>query len=84
MSLVQQFRDRHGRLSELQEMPAHIPPVAKHVYFRDVIGNVSTSAVRMTAQGVRAWLLPKFLLPGGFRCVSAQPLRLVKVIIKPV
>lgn len=36
-----------------QELPADAPAVARHVYFRDTIGNVSTSAMRMTKQGVR-------------------------------
>ena len=38
----------------MQELPADAPVTAKHLYFRDAIGNVSTSAVRKSLQQVRA------------------------------
>lgn len=39
-------------LISLQELPADVPLNAKHLYFRDAIGNVSTSAVRQSLQAV--------------------------------
>lgn len=53
--------------ASFRELPAEVPPRASHIYFRDVIGNVSTSFVRVSgnSRGIAA-LLPRTPLFGGW------------------
>jgi oligosaccharyltransferase complex subunit alpha (ribophorin I) len=52
--------------SAFRELPADAPVTAKHLYFRDAIGNVSTSAVRKSLQQITVALLPRIPLYGGW------------------
>ncbi len=54
-------------LGAAPQLPAVIPPKARWIYFRDDIGNISTSRLRSTQQGVQVVLVPRFPLFGGWR-----------------
>jgi oligosaccharyltransferase complex subunit alpha (ribophorin I) len=49
------------------QLPAIIPPNSRWIYFRDDIGNISTSRLRPIQQGVQVVLVPRFPLFGGWR-----------------
>ena len=49
------------------QLPAVMPPTARWIYFRDDIGNISSSRLRPTQQGMQAVLIPRFPLFGGWR-----------------
>ena len=44
-----------------------LPPSAKDVYYRDEIGNISTSHMHETDDGVELELRPRFPLFGGWK-----------------
>jgi len=44
-----------------------LPPGASDVYYRDDIGNISTSTFKVTSKGVELHLLPRFPLFGGWK-----------------
>lgn len=48
-------------------LTAKLPPTAADIYFRDRIGNISTSTVRPQSKAVEVDFLPRFPLFGGWR-----------------
>ena len=44
-----------------------LPPSAKDVYYRDEIGNISTSHMHETDDGIELELRPRFPLFGGWK-----------------
>ncbi|CAJ0600819.1 unnamed protein product [Cylicocyclus nassatus] len=60
--------DRRGRRQPaLLHFTTILPASAKDIYYRDEIGNISTSAVRLRADSVDVELKPRFPLFGGWR-----------------
>ncbi|KAK9844794.1 hypothetical protein WJX74_006918 [Apatococcus lobatus] len=57
---------RNGPAS-IRELVAHLPRSARWLYFKDDIGNVSTSAVRFGFDKVEALLHPRYPLFGGWK-----------------
>lgn len=53
--------------ASFRALTAKLPPTAADVYFRDRIGNISTSTVRSSPKGVEVDFLPRFPLFGGWR-----------------
>lgn len=45
---------------------SHLPPTAENIYFRDGIGNISTSAVSRSKSEIKVALKPRFPLFGGW------------------
>ncbi|CAI2352031.1 unnamed protein product [Caenorhabditis sp. 36 PRJEB53466] len=60
--------DRRGRrMPALQTFTTILPAQAKDIYYRDEIGNISTSAVRIRADSVDVEIRPRFPLFGGWK-----------------
>ncbi|CAJ0607056.1 unnamed protein product [Cylicocyclus nassatus] len=62
--------DRRGRRQPaLLHFTTILPASAKDIYYRDEIGNISTSAVRLRADSVDVELKPSYIFPlfGGWR-----------------
>ncbi|CAI5446915.1 unnamed protein product [Caenorhabditis angaria] len=60
--------DRRGRNQPaLQHFTTILPSTARDIYYRDEIGNISTSAVRIRAQSVDVEIRPRFPLFGGWK-----------------
>ncbi|CCD62020.1 Dolichyl-diphosphooligosaccharide--protein glycosyltransferase subunit 1 [Caenorhabditis elegans] len=60
--------DRRGRRQPaLQQFTTVLPAQAKDIYYRDEIGNISTSAVRIRADSVDVEIRPRFPLFGGWK-----------------
>ena len=57
----------------IKEMTAVLPRDASSLYFRDEIGNISTSAVRRLRDKTEVRLQPRFPLLGGWQVRSAHP-----------
>lgn len=53
--------------SIIREFTTTLPPTATDIYYRDVIGNVSTSHVREGDAGVTVEITPRFPLLGGWK-----------------
>jgi oligosaccharyltransferase complex subunit alpha (ribophorin I) len=53
--------------ASFRDLTAKLPLTAADVYFRDRIGNISTSTVRTTSKNVEVDFLPRFPLFGGWR-----------------
>ncbi|PIO62950.1 ribophorin I [Teladorsagia circumcincta] len=49
------------------ELKTILPASAKDIYYRDEIGNISTSSVRLRADSVEVEIKPRFPLYGGWR-----------------
>lgn len=48
-------------------MQTLLPALAKDIYYRDEIGNISTSSVRKVVDGVEVTIQPRFPLFGGWK-----------------
>ncbi|KAK6028631.1 ribophorin I [Ostertagia ostertagi] len=60
--------DRRGRRQPaLLHFTTILPASAKDIYYRDEIGNISTSSVRLRADSVEVEIKPRFPLYGGWR-----------------
>ncbi|CAB3406249.1 unnamed protein product [Caenorhabditis bovis] len=60
--------DRRGRrLPALQQFTTILPATARDIYYRDEIGNISTSAVRIRAKSVELDIRPRYPLFGGWK-----------------
>lgn len=46
---------------------AHLPAGAHSIYFKDAIGNISTSQVRVGVQSTEVILTPRYPLYGGWQ-----------------
>ena len=57
----------------IKEMTAVLPRDASALYFRDEIGNISTSAVRRLRDKTEVRLQPRFPLLGGWQVTAARP-----------
>ena len=57
---------RHGAAA-IRDFTAVLPRSARSLYFRDEIGNVSTSAVRRLRDKLDVRLQPRFTLFGGWQ-----------------
>ncbi|EYC26692.1 hypothetical protein Y032_0010g913 [Ancylostoma ceylanicum] len=67
-SRVEHHMDRRGRRQPaLLQFTTVLPASAKDIYYRDEIGNISTSAVRLRADSVDVDIKPRFPLFGGWR-----------------
>ncbi|VDM57883.1 unnamed protein product, partial [Angiostrongylus costaricensis] len=67
-SRLDQQLDRRGlRQPALLYFTTVLPASAKDIYYRDVIGNISTSAVRPRSDSVDVDIKPRFPLFGGWR-----------------
>jgi len=66
------------------QLPAILPPTARWIYFRDDIGNISTSKLRSAKQGVQAMLTPRFPLFGGWstKFIFGYSLPLADTVVK--
>ncbi|CAD7699224.1 unnamed protein product [Ostreobium quekettii] len=62
----QQDPGRYGA-SACKELKAKLPGNAHSIYFRDEIGNVSSSHVRQSLKNTEVLLLPRFPLFGGWK-----------------
>jgi len=56
-----------GAPSAFQGLVAVLPPGARNIYYRDQIGNISTSLIRYRPHGVELDLLSRFPLFGGWK-----------------
>ena len=68
----QQNPMRNGAAT-IKEMTAVLPRDASALYFRDEIGNISTSAVRRLRDKTEVRLQPRFPLLGGWQVMAARP-----------
>ncbi len=68
----QQNPMRNGA-STVKEMTAVLPRDASALYFRDEIGNVSTSVVRRLRDKTEVRLQPRFPLLGGWQVMRCCP-----------
>ncbi|CAJ0574530.1 unnamed protein product, partial [Mesorhabditis spiculigera] len=60
--------DRRGpKMPALQKYRTILPAAAKDIYYRDVIGNISTSDVRLKRDSVEVEIKPRFPLFGGWK-----------------
>ena len=55
--------------SAVRALRLTLPPDAADIYYRDEIGNISTSAVAHTGDGVELELVPRYVLFGGWYAV---------------
>ncbi|THD26423.1 Dolichyl-diphosphooligosaccharide--protein glycosyltransferase subunit 1 [Fasciola hepatica] len=56
-----------GRKSAVASFKTALPAAAKHIYYRDEIGNISTSTVSELLDAVEVRLQPRFPLFGGWK-----------------
>lgn len=56
-----------GSKAAAPQLPAVIPPESRWIYFRDDIGNISTSGVMRHGNSMGVILIPRFPLFGGWR-----------------
>ncbi|ETN78503.1 ribophorin I [Necator americanus] len=67
-SRIDHQMDRRGRRQPaLLHFTTVLPASAKDIYYRDEIGNISTSSVRLRADSVDVEIKPRFPLFGGWR-----------------
>lgn len=59
-------RDNSNGISSVRSFNAELPKLAKNIFFRDAIGNISTSSVRGTSGKTIVSLKPRFPLFGGW------------------
>jgi oligosaccharyltransferase complex subunit alpha (ribophorin I) len=60
-------REPTNGISSVKSFRTKLPPTAQDIYYRDEIGNISTSNVRHTSGQVVAELRPRFPLFGGWK-----------------
>lgn len=65
-SRIEYQRDNSNGLSSVRNFAAELPKSAKDIYFRDAIGNISTSNIRHTSSNLIVGLKPRFPLFGGW------------------
>lgn len=56
-----------GSKAAAPQLPAMIPPESRWIYFRDDIGNISTSGIMRHGNSMGVILIPRFPLFGGWR-----------------
>lgn len=59
-------RDPSDGMSSVRSLLAELPRSASNIYFRDGIGNISTSTIRTTSTSTVVGLKPRFPLFGGW------------------
>lgn len=59
-------RDPSDGMSSVKNLVAELPKTASNIFFRDGIGNISTSTVRTTSTNTIVGLRPRFPLFGGW------------------
>eukprot|EP00850_Spirogloea_muscicola_P016550 SM000135S26994 [mRNA] locus=s135:147380:150215:+ [translate_table: standard] len=62
-----QSRPHMSGVSSLRGLRARLPPSAHSIYYRDEIGNISTSLVRYHVENTELELSPRYPLLGGWR-----------------
>ncbi|XP_043230120.1 dolichyl-diphosphooligosaccharide--protein glycosyltransferase subunit 1-like [Amphibalanus amphitrite] len=60
-------REHNSGVSSVQQFKTSLPAAAQGVYYRDEIGNISTSRMRVLPDEVELELRPRFPLFGGWR-----------------
>ena len=60
-------REPTSGISAVKSFKTKLPPTASDVYYRDEIGNISTSNMRQTSSNVVIELRPRFPLFGGWK-----------------
>ena len=60
-------RDRRERMPAVQSFKTILPAAARDVYYRDEIGNISTSHLREMDEAVELEIRPRFPLFGGWK-----------------
>lgn len=60
-------RDHSNGVSSVKNFVAELPKPANNIFFRDGIGNISTSNVRVTSTKTVVGIKPRFPLFGGWR-----------------
>ncbi|XP_066996826.2 dolichyl-diphosphooligosaccharide--protein glycosyltransferase subunit 1 [Anabrus simplex] len=60
-------REAHSGLSSIKSFKTILPAAATDAYFRDEIGNISTSHMKILSDSVELDLRPRFPLFGGWR-----------------
>lgn len=54
-------------MSDINELQTLLPAAARDIYYRDEIGNISTSNLRHTDEAVEMEVRPRFPLYGGWK-----------------
>ncbi|KAH6596303.1 hypothetical protein BASA61_003535 [Batrachochytrium salamandrivorans] len=57
----------HARTNVVKDFTAILPKEARNAYFKDTIGNVSTSHFRKDADSASLWIKPRYPLYGGWK-----------------
>eukprot|EP00887_Chlorella_sp_A99_P007187 scaffold2.g7187.t1 len=65
-SRLDYMTDQNYGKNAIRELVAVMPPSARSLYYRDEIGNISTSAARFNRDGVVVSLAPRYPLFGGW------------------
>ena len=65
-SRIDYQRDHMNGVSSVKNLPATLPRAATNIFYRDGIGNISTSNVRQTMSTTLVNLKPRFPLFGGW------------------
>jgi oligosaccharyltransferase complex subunit alpha (ribophorin I) len=58
----------HHQTQVIKDLTAILPMGAKNVYYKDVVGNISTSNLRQEKKRSVLELRPRFPLYGGWKC----------------
>ena len=61
------FQREHNTYASVKAIKTILPASAKDVYYRDEIGNISTSNLRVAVDSVELELRPRFPLFGGWK-----------------
>lgn len=56
-----------GKQTAVSSLKTALPSAAQHIYYRDEIGNISTSRVKDVSDAVEVTLSPRFPLMGGWK-----------------
>lgn len=65
-SRIDYQRDHSNGISSVKSLSAELPKVAREIYYRDGIGNISTSTVRTSSTKTMVNIKPRFPLFGGW------------------
>jgi oligosaccharyltransferase complex subunit alpha (ribophorin I) len=65
-SRIDYQRDHANGMSAVRSLTAELPKTASDIFFRDGIGNISTSSVRYTTAKTQVNIKPRFPLFGGW------------------
>lgn len=66
-SAYQSYREDLMGRSSFRSLFARIPSTAKEIYYRDAIGNISTSNIRRDREGLILELQPRYPMFGGWK-----------------